>query len=66
MTDRTNEFGQPIGFALPAWEPPPALPKKVLRTIWAPFAGVGGQAAMVLHQGEARRRHQSGEFLDRA
>lgn len=31
MTDRTNEFGQPIGFALPAWAPPPAPPKKALQ-----------------------------------
>ena len=28
---RTNEFDQPIGFALPTWTPPQAPPKKVLQ-----------------------------------
>ena len=31
MTTRTNDFGQPIGPALPDWTAPPLLPKKLLQ-----------------------------------
>lgn len=30
MTARLNEFGQPVGFALPGWTPPPMPPRTVL------------------------------------
>jgi RimJ/RimL family protein N-acetyltransferase len=31
MENRVNEFGQPIGFALPGWQPPPRPPREPLQ-----------------------------------
>lgn len=60
MTSRLNEHGQPIGFALPGWTPPPRPPRTVLEGRYCRLEPLDtGRHAAPLH--EANRIDPSGK-----
>jgi len=60
MTSRLNEHGQPIGFALPGWTPPPRPPRTVLEGSHCRLEPLDpGRHAAQLH--EANRLDPSGK-----
>ena len=56
---RTNELGQPIGFALPGWRPPPHPPRDAIQGRYVRIEPLTEQFAADLHA--ANQRDASGQ-----